>query len=252
MLINIKNRDGYSETIPRKRVLTVLLNFDVAVLLYIITDLIVGKTLSLDQIILSFIAWDSVGNSNWYIFTIIMLYLITYISSKRYGYSRRCVITVCALVVIYTVIMSVLKATWWYDTTFAFAFGAVYCYKREWFNSSLKRYDTSMLIGLTSIFVLLHFAPNIIGVFVNVRSIILSLIILLLSMKIPLSNKFLAWSGKNLFPLYIYQRLPMLILSIVSIGSVNLLEVVPYLYIGMATIFTLRIAYLHKYLAIKF
>ena len=70
----------YVKSIPKKRVLSTLIKFDIAVLIYLIIATFRGKNYELKTILLSFIGWESVGNSNWYIFVILALYLITFIA----------------------------------------------------------------------------------------------------------------------------------------------------------------------------
>ena len=69
----------YVTSMPKKRILTTLLNFDVAVLFYIALNVLLGKSMTVSQVFLSFIAWDSVGNSNWYIFVILVCYTLSYL-----------------------------------------------------------------------------------------------------------------------------------------------------------------------------
>ena len=57
----------YINQIPYKRVLVTLLKFDVAVVLFLIAGLALREEMLFSQIVLSFFAWDSIGNSNWYI-----------------------------------------------------------------------------------------------------------------------------------------------------------------------------------------
>ena len=37
---------------------------------------------SLSRILLSLIGWKSIGNSNWYMFDILLLYVLTYVAFK--------------------------------------------------------------------------------------------------------------------------------------------------------------------------
>ena len=69
---------------------------------------------------------------------------------------------------------------------------------------------TMCLFGLISAFLMkLPFAGNARH---NMAAIVLSLLIVQLTMKIKISNSPLIWLGVNLFPLYIYQRLLMIVL----------------------------------------
>jgi hypothetical protein len=80
---SIKHKgDTYIQAIPKHRFLSTLLNFDVAVLAFVILDLILSIDITSDKVLLSFIGWQSVGNSNWYIFVILLCYLAVYMSHK--------------------------------------------------------------------------------------------------------------------------------------------------------------------------
>lgn len=252
VLTNIKHKGcEYTKSIPTRRVMGVLLNFDVAVLLFILLDILIGIDVTVAQGLLSLVAWDSVGNSNWYIFAIMILYLFSYASSKYFGYSIKGIICLCVLVLCYILVMGFLKPSWWYDTVFAYACGSIYCYYR----SKLDRFFTqhyliSLTVALTG-FLVLFFVREPFGFATNLRAVVMCVLIILFTMRIPLRNSFLAWSGKNLFPIYIYQRMPMLILSEVTIGGITLLEYNLTLYLIICCISTLLIAYLHKYIRIN-
>ncbi|MBO6108119.1 MAG: hypothetical protein J6P16_01805 [Eubacterium sp.] len=69
---------SYVKKIPYRRVLGVLAMFVPAVLVYAAMDLILGIEFGLDRFLLSLVAWESIGNSNWYIFVILCLYIITW------------------------------------------------------------------------------------------------------------------------------------------------------------------------------
>lgn len=72
-----KNKKGtYVKGFLKKRVLKTLVHFDIAVILFLIVALILGHEYSAKEFLLSFIGWESIGNSNWFVFDIIILYLI--------------------------------------------------------------------------------------------------------------------------------------------------------------------------------
>ena len=57
-------------------------------------------------------------------------------------------------------------------------------------------------------------APNqLFGLAGNITTLAFAFIVLLITYKIKLGNPILCWMGKNLFPLYIYQRLPMMLMA---------------------------------------
>lgn len=80
--IKKKGRD-YVTSIPCKRVLTTLVNFDIAVALFAVIAIVLHKNYSLKEYLLSFTGWETVGNSNWYIFIIMLCYLIAFVSFRN-------------------------------------------------------------------------------------------------------------------------------------------------------------------------
>lgn len=81
---------SYVRDFPKRRILTTLLNFDIAVAAFIVLDLIIGRPIGACQALLSFVCWESVGNSNWYIFAIIYCYAVAWlflgvINSRKWG-----------------------------------------------------------------------------------------------------------------------------------------------------------------------
>ncbi len=69
----------YLKNFPRNRLLKTILNFDMAVMMYLLLNVILGIQYPKMDIIKSFMGLTSIGNSNWYIFTILYLYIISYI-----------------------------------------------------------------------------------------------------------------------------------------------------------------------------
>ena len=74
--LNIQQKgEEYTRNMPHKRILPTLLTFDCAVMLYLLVQLGRGNTYTLKRFIFSLVAWEGVGNSNWYIFAILGLWL---------------------------------------------------------------------------------------------------------------------------------------------------------------------------------
>lgn len=91
----------YVNTMPRKRILVTLLNFAVAVGFFIVLGLILGNEITLRKGLLSLIGWESVGNSNWYIFCILILYTATYISFRCFKEKKSALISIASLTLVY-------------------------------------------------------------------------------------------------------------------------------------------------------
>ncbi|MBQ9280416.1 MAG: hypothetical protein IJ215_05190 [Clostridia bacterium] len=77
---SIKSKENYMKHFFRNRLIPTFLNFVIAVCLFLVMDMMIGKTYDNQQILLSFIGYESIGNSNWYMFATFVLYLLTKIS----------------------------------------------------------------------------------------------------------------------------------------------------------------------------
>lgn len=77
-----KKGNSYVNSIPSKRIFKTIINFDIAVTLFAIANVILNIPITFKKYICSLVAWDSVGNSNWYIFVILFCYFATYMCAK--------------------------------------------------------------------------------------------------------------------------------------------------------------------------
>ncbi len=73
--------ESYLRAFPRKRILPTLINFDIAVCAFVAVGLLLGKSMIARKVVLSLVCWDSVGNSNWYIFVIMLCYALFWFSA---------------------------------------------------------------------------------------------------------------------------------------------------------------------------
>ena len=119
--IKIKG-EPYIEDMPRKRILNTLLNFDVAVLVFLVIDLILGINLKLNTTLLAFTGWTSIGNSNWYIFIILVCYFCTWIGFKL----GKGWMAFFLLATAYIILFNTKSNPVWYNTIFSFAAGLLY------------------------------------------------------------------------------------------------------------------------------
>ncbi len=97
--------------------------------------------------------------------------------------------------------------------------------------------------------VLFLFPYDVKGVIANMRACLLAMTIVVLSMRVQVRSTPLAWLGKNLFPLYIYQRIGMIIFSRIDEGE--FIRDYPFLYILICALVTLLFGLTYKYFQIK-
>lgn len=236
----------YVDDMPRKRILNTLLNFDVAVLVFLVVDLILGVNLKPNTILLAFTGWTSIGNSNWYIFIILVCYFCTWIGFKL-GKSW---IAFFLLAIAYIIIVKTKSnLVWWYNTFFCFAAGLLYSqYKTQIEKFVQRRYWFILPISLFAFLAIYSFKFTFYGLKDNLSSILFVLSIIVVSMKIRVDNKALIWCGMKLFPLYIYQRIPMIILSKFDGGA--FISRYPFAYVWACLLITIAIAFSYRPLSI--
>lgn len=244
----------YLEAIPRKRILTTLINFDIAVSLFAIIALFLHKDYSIGRYLLSFTGWEDIGNSNWYIFVILLCYLIVYwcfrVNFERLdSFSGRAILCF-SLLALSVLILSTIKPSWWYDTMLCFGFGIFYSIWRERIEPILQRYYWFIVPILFFLLICIGTIPySVKGLVTNAYCIIFCFLIIMLTMKFRVNNLILIWSGRNLFPLYIYQRIPMIILSSVCGGA--FVSSYPVLYTFACLLITLLFGYFYRYWAVR-
>ena len=76
MCVSLMNKKGYADSLIKVRLPKLFVHFNMAILLYLIVQFFLGKVYKLPYILKAMIGWSSVGNSNWYIFVMLLLYVL--------------------------------------------------------------------------------------------------------------------------------------------------------------------------------
>lgn len=238
---------SYVSTMPTKRILNTLVNFDVAVCVFCLLASVLGRGLSFGNTFLAFTGWTSVGNSNWYIFAILICYILTWIGGAFFGRHilRFVVLSLCLAMLV----LSFTRPSCWYNTIMSYAAGCMYAAYRDKVEYLIKQYYWTALISVTLLFSVLFCIAwtgfDFYGIFYNVYSIIFALLVVILSFKIKVGNPILHWMGNRLFPIYIYQRVPMIFFSMVfgrQFAHDNWI-----VYVFLCSFVTVLIAWLYPY-----
>lgn len=215
--------DAYLRGIPVRWVLKVLFQFDVAVLLFVLVRWMMGDVFPFGKVMLSLVGWSSVGNSNWYIFAILILYLISYLTfSSVRGIKSALVRQSVAvwiqagLIVALIVVLKQCRPSCVYNTLLSYAAGSMFAvYGKaviDWTVRSNLRY-LGMLFLAFAAFLALHHFWNRSLVCYELAGVAFAGIIVLLSLKFVSRCPVLAYCGTHLFSLYVLQRLPMWMLK---------------------------------------
>lgn len=239
-----KDRKKYIDSFFKKRFLKLFLNFSIAVTAFLIMDLLIGKHYKISKILLSYIGLESLGNSNWYIFVTFILYLAIIAVFKIFKKERTCLIAFTLISIAYIYILSIFKSNYWCNTLICFSAGMWYSYFKERIEKVVfknhLRYFVTLISALLLFAVLYKFRTDI---YVHsVYSIIFVLIIVLISAVVTTKSKILLFLGHNVFGIYIFQMIPIILLQ----NKMNI-----YLYLTLSFVITILIAVLFKYLTDK-
>ena len=237
--------EAYVKAMPKRRIARTLFRFDIAVCAFLVLNILLGTRPGVGKIALSLVAWDSLGNSNWYIFAALLCYAVTWAWALAYRVPRepdgRAIAALTGAFVLCVVALSLVKESWWYDTMMAYPLGCIFAAREERIITWLRKRYWALAAGAAACFVaLLKTAPDAHGIVGNMRAVVFGLLVVLAMMKARLSSVSLRWMGRNLFALYIYQRLPMI--AFAAIGGGAFLTGHPDIYLWVSAASTLMIA----------
>lgn len=206
----------YEKHFLSSRFLKILLHFDIAVLLFILVQAVLPVTYPARNYYLCWIGWEDVGNSNWFIFVILCLYLIAWMAMKSGRVIKGGDIVV--LIILTATLWGSLwflagKDSWWVDTMAVFPLGAIVSMQKARLEALLQHSGLPYLLSV--VFLLLYFAAHHLwGIDIyGIVACLFCLVVMLFSSWIKVGNPILTWAGKNAFTIYIIQRLPMIVFS---------------------------------------
>lgn len=225
----LRKKFDYVRKIPAKRFLIVWINFMAAVLLYVLVGFMLGKTFPLSTILCSLIGWSSVGNSNWYMFVVFVVYILLFVSFYVLRWFDKPVnIYLCTI--LFTILtvafvwweMWMGLPAWWYNTVFLVPIGCWYALLQKPIETILMRNDylyalmCAILAAVYAVSFLHRWSGGI--VCYTVWAVAFTLTVVCLTAKISFHGQVLAWFGEHVFSVYILQRIPMIILSEVGLA----------------------------------
>lgn len=216
-------KDNYVKQFPRNRILKTLIHFDLAIILFFLLNIILNIQYDRFDYLFCWIGWTTIGNSNWFIFDMLMLYIITFVCmaiAVKFRFSDRTLVYyITILSFVFFVAMIILKGSdsRWYTTSLCFPLGF-------WFSLYKKKIDESLdcngryisaLIFSWIVFCALYYVKHITrsDIPFAFMSCVFCLIVSMITIKISVDNSVLQFLGKHSFSIFILQRIPMIILK---------------------------------------
>ena len=252
----MKKRFGYIKTLPVKRFLIVVLNFDIAVILFEIMNIFLKIHFDWKTILLSFTGWVGIGNSNWYMFDIFGLYILLFVSfyflkwfDKEFSlYIGMLIFTILSIAFVYWEI-KVGQPAWFYNTIILFALGGWFALFQEQIECIVMKNDYVYIVlgAIMAVLYWISFKNRIYGIKAySVWACLFTLAIVMITMKISIKSTVLEWIGKRVFSIYILQRIPMIILT-----KTGFTQNSPYTFFVLVFLITLGIAVIFDYMVGK-
>ena len=210
----------YVDTFPVRRIFFVWAKFVAAVTVFLVIGLLTRRAMTLSQVLLSYLGLSSIGNSSWYIFAILLMYIVTYFAFKICGQHTRAAFAVMlALSLVYSVVAFKTLPDYYFETILCYFAGMVLSRYKSGFDVHVGRSWATYLsvAALTAIvFVgtyltcarttgLVHYAMY------EIAAIAFAMLFVLLTMKFRLHNPLLRYMGGSaMFSIYVLQRIPMM------------------------------------------
>ena len=252
----MKKRFGYIKTLPIKRFLIVVLNFDIAVILFEIMNICLKIHFDWKTILLAFTGWVGIGNSNWYMFAIFVLYILLFVSfyflkwfDKEISlYIGMVIFTILSIAFVYWEI-KVGQPTWCYNTVILFALGGWFALFQKQIESIVMKNDYIYIVlgAVMAVIYWISFKNRGYGIKAySVWACLFTVAVVMITMKVSIKSTVLEWVGKRVFSIYILQRIPMTVLT-----KTGFTQNSPYTFIVLVFLITLGLAVIFDYVVEK-
>lgn len=221
IMTQLKRRgEKYIDTFPLKRFFVVWFQFIVAITLYIPLATKKGHPINAQIILGSYIGTTSIGNSSWYIFVILVLYILTYIAFKGFGRPNHKVALMVLFVgmILYASVAYRDLPSRYYNTLFCYLAGMIFGDYREQFEQYILKTNTSYWLSALSDVILFCASYILAGrnqgvwslLWYCIMGISFAFLFVLLPMKLTVRNPIFKYmGGRAMFALYMLQRIPM-------------------------------------------
>lgn len=240
-----KKKMQYVHKIPVTRVIGTLFRFDIAVLLFLIMHLLLKTDLNPKRVLLALTSWDSIGNSNWYIFSIIVCYVLTFVAFEVFRDKLKHIPSALLLTVLVLAYIAVfrfkdLRPDRYYNTIFCYVLGVWLSIFKDKFSKLFGEYDMLWTITFlaSSAVTVICWRDHSRFYMYEICMFSFTLAVVLFSMRVSLNNKILRWFGEHLFSVYMMQRIPMIVLKQVGLAEWNV-----YVYFVSCLVITVILAY---------
>lgn len=240
LMVNYLKKKNYLDNFFNKRIMKIVIPYIISIILTFFSYLLTEYKLTFGEIFNSLFNGDPVVRFSWYVLTIIILYIIFYISAKFLKDKKRINISIFLGTILYCIVATMLLSlnNWWINSCFAFFIGVYWASYRDKYIKILENKNKiikyAIIISLISlIMIVIQFltsgysivdiiAHNEIADYImkkpisviSMNIICVSLLFILLNIlkKVKLNNKVFSFLGNISFEIYLYHGLVMYLL----------------------------------------
>lgn len=215
---SINTKQAYIKTFPKKRFLKIAYQFFIITIIYILMHLILNSEYSVLEYVLSFTGITSVGNGGWYILSTFVYYsaiIICFNIFKSNKILATIGVTLCLVALMLTEILLDFPS-YYYSTTIFFAVGMFFYFIKPIFDKVVMKNNFIYLVSLIVCIVAFILLKSLVEKTVLVYPVWCGfgmLSILLVTMKVKISNKALMWLGETTFFNFTLQGIPQIIFT---------------------------------------
>lgn len=212
-----KKGNDYVKAMPKNRFFKLWYHFAIAIVLFTIVAIVIGKEYSLTRWALSFTGFKAIGNSNWYMFDTFVLYIMVIVSFLVFKRAHKiALLCVCLLSVGYVVLAkNVGLSSVFYSTVLCFPLGMIFSTAKPRIDKIFMKNDIIWFTGFFAGVVIFAFFSqnrNQNFLFYVLFTFFALMVIVLFMMKVNIKSSVLDWFGQHIFSFFILQRIPMILL----------------------------------------
>lgn len=237
-----------------KRMIKIFLPFILVNILHLMINYIFyGVPYSFIEFISLAVGIKLIDGTMWYINVLLFWYICFYAAFKYFKTETAEKLILLAAVLYFIFCFKINLGKYWFDSSFAFTVGVLLCPRKKYITSLINKYFSLLLLGSTSLFVLLsiinHGRTSFPAIsFRAMAAVVFVFLVYLFMYKVDISrNKVLSFLGSISFEIYlIHSRI--LQLDIITPKTINLLNLVLYFTITVSAAYLLNRfnLFLHK------
>ena len=208
---------NYANSLIKKSFI-IFIKSQIILFLFMVCNLLLGKKYNLKYYLLSIIFYKSIGNSNWFAFTIIIFYLYSFVSyifikNKHFYFVGVFIVNIICIFHMYIIYNYYYhKKICTVDNTFCFIIGFYYSLLKNYIDKILLKNDMFYFCIIFFIILIYYYfyIYQIKTVFIySMINMFFSLIAIFISMKIRFNNEFLNLLSSHSYSIFLLQRLVM-------------------------------------------